>query len=312
MFFKTHAVFFGVGFVVVWVTEMSKNKRTFWTAALVLSIIIIIVVLGYLCQYLLGIYTSGNEYNDLKEITSSVSSANNGLESEIDILSDNDPNISDSSQESSAVNEEVSDSGEDKQVINGDINFTELWEINTDIYAWIKIPNTLVDYPLVQSETDDSFYLSHNIYKEYAFAGSIYTESLNSKDFSDPNTLIYGHNMLNGSMFATLHNFRDPNFFAANEYIYVYLPERTLTYRIFAAYEYDDRHILYSFDFGDEDVYQKYLDYAQNPTSSMTYNIRDLGVTTDDKIITLSTCMDNIDTSRYLVQGVLVKDESTE
>ena len=188
-------------------------------------------------------------------------------------------------------------------------SFDELMEINPDIYAWIYIPNTNVDYPILQTSGDDAFYLSHNYKKEYEFAGSIYTEKLNKKDFSDPNTLVYGHNMLNGSMFRTLHDFRDPDFFAANPYIYVYLPDRTLKYEIFAAYEYDDRHILYSFDFSDKDVYAEYLAYATNPTESMMYNRREVEVTTDDKIITLSTCLGNIDTSRYLVQGVLISDE---
>ena len=103
----------------------------------------------------------------------------------------------------------------------------------------------------------------------------------------------------------------DGHFFDNNQYIYVYLPDRTLTYHIFAAYEYDSRHLLNSFDFNDKTVFQKYLDYAQNPTSSMMYNIRDLDVDSDDKIITLSTCLGNVQSSRYLVQGVLIKDEPT-
>ena len=90
------------------------------------------------------------------------------------------------------------------------------------------------------------------------------------------------------------------------------MPDRTLTYEIFSAYEYDDRHLLYSFDFSDKKVFREYLDYAQNPTSSMMYNTRSLNVTTDDKIITLSTCLGDIETSRYLVQGVLIKDEPSQ
>ena len=188
------------------------------------------------------------------------------------------------------------------------IDFDSLKAINEDVYAWIKVPNTKIDYPIVQSETTD-YYLRRSIYKKYLLAGCIYTNNVNSKDFSDPNTVLYGHNLLNGTMFASLHNFRDPNFFANNEYIYILMPERTLIYRIFAAYEYDDRHIMNSFDFNDEEVFAEYLKYATNPVNSMTYNIRETEVTTDDTILTLSTCMDNIETSRYLVQGVLISDE---
>lgn len=291
---------------------MKKNKRAIWTTVFAVSIVIVICALGLLCLYLFGLYSSGNEYDDLKNISSSEIESKVTVESKV---TDNSVSIKEDT-DSEIVTESESDDENSvpvvvRDVVNGDINFTELWKVNPDVYAWIKVPNTSVDYPVLQCDNDDSFYLNHNVYKQYAFAGSIYTESLNSKDFSDPNTVLYGHNMLNGTMFRTLHNFRDPDFFAQNEYIYVYLPERTLTYQIFSAYEYDDRHLLYSFDFSDEDTYREYLEYAQNPTSSMTANIRELGVNTDDKIITLSTCMDDIDTSRYLVQGVLISDEPT-
>ena len=288
---------------------MKKNTRAIWTAVLAVSLVIVIGLLGCLCWYLFGLYSGGKEYNDIKDSIMS--------NSEVDNVSTADSSDAGSGtytpqKVTSKPNDENSLPSEIRDTVNGDINFTELWKINSDIYAWIRVPNTLIDYPVMQNDSDDSFYLSHNIYKQYAFAGSIYTESLNSKDFKDPNTVLYGHNMLNGTMFSTLHYFRDPDFFAQNEYIYIYMPDRTLTYRIFSAYEYDDRHILYSFDFSDEETYREYLDYAQDPVSSMTCNTRYLDVSVEDKIITLSTCMDDIDTSRYLVQGVLVSDEPTK
>lgn len=192
------------------------------------------------------------------------------------------------------------------------IDFDKLQEINADLYAWIKIPNTSIDYPVAQAYYEaDSFYLDHNIYKEYEFAGTIYTEKKNSKDFSDPNTVLYGHNMLNGTMFQNLHYFQDPVFFNENDTLYIYTPGHILTYRIFAAYQYDDRHILNSFDFSDEAVFAQYLEDCLNPRS-MLCNVReDTTLTTDDKIITLSTCLGSNKSVRYLVQGVLIKDERT-
>lgn len=267
---------------------------------------IVIAALAVLCVYLYKMYSAGSSYDDISSII--VGSSDSTDESTDSLVSEPEKDV-DSNAESKTANSEKSASSKSADKINGDINFTKLWETNTDIYAWIRIPNTNVDYPILQTDGDDGFYLEHNYKKEYEFAGSIYTEKLNKKDFSDPNTLIYGHNMLNGTMFRTLHNFRDPAFFESNPYIYIYLPDRTLTYEIFAAYEYDDRHILYSFDFSDKDVYAEYLAYATNPTESMMCNRRDVEVTTDDKIITLSTCLGNIDTSRYLVQGVLISDE---
>lgn len=86
----------------------------------------------------------------------------------------------------------------------------------TMIYtAWIYIPNTNVDYPIVQSSVyeSDTLYLDHNIDKKPDIAGAIFSERANRKDFSDPVTVIYGHNMKNGSMFKTLHSFEDAKFF---------------------------------------------------------------------------------------------------
>ena len=89
------------------------------------------------------------------------------------------------------------------------IDFKALQEKNSDVYSWIYIPDTNVDYPIVQSDadTDDLFYLDHNIDKKYEFAGMIFSQKHNTKDYSDPVTVLYGHDMKNGSMFADLHEF---------------------------------------------------------------------------------------------------------
>lgn len=283
------------------------NKKSYWKVLFVIAVVLVIVGLSYICWFMFQMYTSGSEYGNLRAtVTDSTESSDNS--------SNNSPNNVEGTTYGDTPDAPLDNVAPKvvKDAINGDINFTELWKINTDLYAWINIPNTMVDYPIAQySGDDDEYYLSHNMYKESAFAGCIYTEKANSKDFSDPNTVLYGHNMANGSMFRDLHQFRDDSFFEKNQYIYVYLPDRTLTYHIFAAYEYDNRHLLYSFNFDDKSVFQNYLDYAQNPTSSMMYKTRNLNVNADDKIITLSTCLGTIETSRYLVQGVLIKDEPT-
>ncbi len=192
------------------------------------------------------------------------------------------------------------------------IDFTSLKKRNKDIYAWIEIPNTEVDYPIVQSYTEaDSFYLDHNIDKNYDINGSIYTEKLNKKDFSDPNTLIYGHNMLDGSMFQNLHKFRDKKFFDENRYIYIYTKGHILKYEIVAAYKSDNRHILNSYDFGDPKVFAEYLKGVENP-KSLECNATGKKLTTSDRLITLSTCIGNESNYRYLVQGVLIDDTITK
>ncbi len=201
---------------------------------------------------------------------------------------------------------------EEKPLPPNPVDFATLQTLNPDIYGWLFIPGTNVDYPLACSSPDkaDDFYLDHNIYGQYEFAGTLYSEKKNGTDLTDRNTVIYGHNMLNGTMFRTLHNFEDAAFFEENDTFYIYAPGHIYTYTIFAAYEYDNRHILNSFDFEDDAVWADYLAYATAPTS-MNCHTRDVEVTTADRIVTLSTCVGTNKKARYLVQGVLTDDHPT-
>lgn len=194
---------------------------------------------------------------------------------------------------------------------NSEIDFPYLWEINEDIIAWITVPGTNIDYPILQHPTDDGFYLNHNIDGSYGYPACIYTESLNSRDFTDPNTVIYGHNLKAKTMFTELHKFENRDFFEANDEIIIYLPDRTLHYQIFAAHVYDDRHLLYSFDFSDEEIYAGYLQSIYDIRDINANINRDFTVTSQDRIITLSTCMSGQSDAekRLHVQAVLLEDE---
>lgn len=185
------------------------------------------------------------------------------------------------------------------------IDFASLTAQYPDVYAWIRIPGTRVDYPIVQREGDNGYYLNHTIDGKQKAEGSIYTEDYNSKDFEDANTVIYGHNMKNGSMFKTLHKYKDRQFLMENPDIYIYQQDKILKYKIFAAYIYDNRHLMLSFDFEDENIFRNYLNNVLTK-KDMSSNINTtVQVTAGDKIITLSTCNNN-DAQRYLVQAVLL------
>ncbi|MBQ2001022.1 MAG: class B sortase, partial [Clostridia bacterium] len=124
---------------------------------------------------------------------------------------------------SGEINITVSNNSDDLPRVENPINFNELEKENEDIHGWITIPNTKIDYPIVQSYSeDDLFYIDHDINKEKAKAGAIFTQKLNQRDFTDPNTLIYGHNMANGTMFRHLHKFKNKSFFEENQYFYIY------------------------------------------------------------------------------------------
>ena len=209
--------------------------------------------------------------------------------------------VTDASQDS----ETVTESAEPEEEIP--IDFEELWETNPDVYAWIVIPGTDINYPILQHPTDDSYYLNHNLDGSTGRPACIYTESLNSKDFTDNNTVIYGHNMRNGTMFAQLHKFEDKDFFDEHREIIICLPDKVLHYKIFAVHNYDDRHLLYSFDFSDKAVYKDYLESIFS-IDDMNANIdTEMTVTENDKIITLATCVYKKPSLRFHVQAVLVE-----
>lgn len=189
------------------------------------------------------------------------------------------------------------------------IDFEALQAQNANIYAWITIPGTDIDYPILQNPLDDAFYLTHNAAGQESVEGAIFTEMANSKDFTDPNTVIYGHRMNNGSMFAGLHQYEDKGFFDSNREVIIYTPSQKLTYKIFAAYAAGDEHILQTYDFSNPGVYTGYLDKIFEVRDMKASVDRTMQVDNQDKIITLSTCIKGQDEKRYLVQAVLETDE---
>lgn len=204
-------------------------------------------------------------------------------------------------------------SSQEPVLADNPVDFNALKAENPDIIGWISIPGCNIDYPVLQSADDmeEDYYLNHSREKKSSVYGAIYIQKLNSDNFSDPNTVIYGHNMLNGTMFGTLKKFRNKEFFEENQYIYIYTPGHILTYKLYSAFVYDDRHILNSFNFYNNKEYGSFLNQTLNP-KSMVKNVREgVSVTTDDRIITLSTCT-SVDTERYLVEGVLINDQLTK
>lgn len=192
------------------------------------------------------------------------------------------------------------------------IDFSKLWETNVESYAWMYIPNTDINAPVQQSASDDLFYLTHDAAGNESAVGSAFSQLANKRDFSDPVTVIYGHDV--GGVFKNLHYFEDAQFFNDNPNFYIYTPGHILTYTIVSAYKYDDRHILNSFDFSKESVRQDYFDFVRNP-NSLVKNVRDdVELNTDSKIVQFSTCMLNEfhGSSRYIVTGVLTSDQETK
>lgn len=196
-----------------------------------------------------------------------------------------------------------------------DVNWDALHKINPDIYAWIVVPGTDVNYPVLQSSESEKedYYLMHQVNGDYGLPGSVYSQKLNTKDFSDRMTVLYGHNMKNKTMFTSLHRYEDKSFFEKNPYIYIYTPQAKYVYHIFAAYTYDDRPILVYFNyFKEDDVWNNYLKSFQQLYDGCENKKLADSLSSDDKILTLSTCNNKVQTERFLVQGVLMTSEEAD
>lgn len=191
-----------------------------------------------------------------------------------------------------------------------EVDFASLQaEKNQDIYAWIYIPDSMIDYPVLQHPTNNTYYLEYNLDGSKGYPGCIYTENYNKKDFSDPVTVMYGHNMKSGAMFAGLHKYEDTQYFEEHPYVYMYTPEKLLVYQIFAACEYSDKHIMLNYNFETPSAVNNFLEEVTG-TRSMNSNYNEnIEVTGEDHILVMSTCIAKKPNNRYIVLGVLLNED---
>lgn len=176
---------------------------------------------------------------------------------------------------------------------------------NEDIYAWITVPGTVIDYPVLQHPDKLDYYLDHNVDRSSGYPGCIYSQYVNSLEWDDSNTVLYGHNMKNGSMFAGLHCYEDPEFLEENQYIYIFTEGYVRIYHIFGAYEYDNRHLLLTADMENPEVFAGYLEEVQGLNGMRDHFLAEVPVSVEDKVLTLETCVANKPERRYIVQAVL-------
>ncbi len=278
--------------------KIEKQKNIYKILCIILLIILIVVLVMWGHSALVE-KSAAKTYEKLQESVNSDAS-------------DTKTQASETEQQSTQVSENVGDTETDSHKEQYDIpqknlDWEELEAVNPDIYAWIYIPNTNIDYPVLQRSGDNDYYLEHNLDGSRGKPGCIYTEDLNSKEFTDYNTVIYGHNMKSGAMFRTLHDFEDKSFFDNNQYVYIYTKDRTLVYKIFAAYTNDAKHILNSNDFTSEQGLSDYLEKVFKKAQAEGYLRDDVAVTGENAILTLSTCTTSSD-KRYIVQAVLVNE----
>ena len=190
-----------------------------------------------------------------------------------------------------------------------EVDFDKLKSVNEDVVGWIYV-DALPDisYPIVKGK-DNQTYLHQTYEKNYNFAGTIFVDYENSGDFSDCNTLVYGHNMKNGSMFGHLKKFReDDKLYKQDKYFWILTPERNYRYEIITAYTTSVNSDTYTLFKGPGEEFEKYLETIKGYSEIQT---DDTDLTIKDRIVTLSTCTGN-ESTRFVVQGKRVDAEDAD
>lgn len=201
----------------------------------------------------------------------------------------------------SAYRESAVENGETKELpkLVNPVDFENLQEINPDVIGWIRVGAVNISYPVAQAE-DNEYYLHRTFKKVDNFAGCIFENAYNSPYFTDQNTIIYGHNMKNGSMFGQLKKFSEQETLEKNPYFWIFTKDFIYQYRIFSSSIVNKIGDPYITRFAKED-FQQFIDKM---IAGSDIDCGDVEVTTDDRIVTLSTCTGD-DSTRRIVQGVL-------
>ena len=263
--------------------EQKKKKKS--DVLLTIALIVAIAVFCYAAFNLYHIYTEykkgTDEYNQIEEMA----------------VTERDADSAEVAGPSAQIKPPI------------EVDFDKLKSVNEDVVGWIYV-DALPDisYPIVKGK-DNQTYLHQTYEKNYNFAGTIFVDYENSGDFSDCNTLVYGHNMKNGSMFGHLKKFReDDKLYKQDKYFWILTPERNYRYEIITAYTTGVNSDTYTLFKGPGEEFEEYLETIKGYSEIQT---DDTDMTIKDRIVTLSTCTGN-ESTRFVVQGKRVDAEDAD
>lgn len=182
------------------------------------------------------------------------------------------------------------------------IDVHSLKKINTDFVGWIYADDTKINYPVVQG-TDNDFYVTHDFNKKILKNGSIFMDAHCNPNFKNKNTIIYGHNMKDGSMFGELDKYKSSSFYEKNkEILYIDKKSDAKKLKIYSAHIVKSTSYVYDCEFESDNSFEEFI---EKTVSSSLY---DTGVrpSVSDKIVTLSTCSYEYDEARLVIHAILV------
>ena len=181
------------------------------------------------------------------------------------------------------------------------VDFTELSKINDEVVAWIKVPETSVNYPVVKHK-DNSYYLTHSYDKSFNYAGWIYTDYRNDIDDLVSNNIIYGHGRVDGSMFGSLRDLINKD--GSEKLVYISTPYNNYIFQVFSIYRImNTNDYLYT----GYDNNEKFLSFIDLIKSRSLVKYDDLEIEPSDKILTLATCYDTRE--KFVIHAKMIKWE---
>lgn len=264
-----------------------RNKLT-----IVAAVLMIVIGLGTATFYGWQIFSTEQEYKEGDDAYELISQ-----------IADADLNDAEGQKEIPAppVQEENLQELEENEVPIIDMEAVQ--EINEEIACWLYSPDTVIDYPVCKGE-DNEYYLTHLADGTYNRNGCLFVDCDNSFDFSDDNTLIYGHHMASGSMFASLINYADQSYYNAHPVMYLTVGAKIYRLEIFSGYTTTMDSDVYTLNWGTEHEFAEWLRAISERSDFVPETIT---LSTSDRIVTLSTCAYSFQDARYVVHGRLVE-----
>lgn len=177
-----------------------------------------------------------------------------------------------------------------------DVDFNALGAINEDVCGWLYLKDTPINFPVVQG-ADNEFYLTHNFQKEKNSYGAAFIDVANQSDFSDPCTIIYGHRMNNGAMFAELLQYEKQEYYDAHPYLLLVTPEHKYKLEVFSARRISADLSNYKIRFDSDEQYISYLQKIVSDSFVKT----DVTMSSEDRYVMLSTCVKGNESVRFVV-----------
>lgn len=270
--------------------EKNYGKQVIYTTLKICSVIIVLLIAGVLGTILVDNYKSEKEVEAITQNLKTLISEENNVAPE-------------NNEGTDTPTPEVPTDDEGTVYVN---NYQNLLTVNSDTVGWIKVLGTNIDYPVVQT-TDNNYYLNRNYYTEKDSNGWVFMDYRNNPKELSTNTIIYAHNRYySGVMFGTLNNVLKWKWYSKeeNHYITFNTLYENIQWKVFSIYSIDVTSDYLDTDFSTKENYQAFLDLVSN-RSDIKLKAK---ATTDDQVLTLSTCLDN--NRRLVVHAVRVKNES--